>query len=99
MVLRQRLPHQLLEVQRALFHLGVHLAVDKDTRVDVPLGIGAEHLVLGHDALVHVVNELEVLVARVLVPVHFVLHHRLSGAERHEPLHEEEVWPAAGTSA
>ena len=74
------LAHELLEVEGPLLHLGVQLAVDEDAGVDVLLGGGAEVLVLGHDALVDGVDELEVLVGGVLVAVDLVAHDGLAGA-------------------
>lgn len=65
---------ELLEVERTLFEARVHLTVDEDASVDVLLCVLAEVLVLGHDALVDLVDKLEVCVARVLVAEDLVLH-------------------------
>ena len=83
--------HGALEVERALLHLGVKQAVDEHTHVHVLLGVNAEVLVLRHDSLVHVANGVEVLIARVLVAIDFISHHRLGWADRSKSLHEEEV--------
>jgi hypothetical protein len=65
---------EALEVQRTLLEARVHLAVDEDAGVDVLLRVFAQVLVLGHDALVDLVDELEVFFARVLVAEDLVLH-------------------------
>ena len=90
-VLNDDISDGLLEVKRAGLHLGVKLAVDKDAAVEVPLREHAENLVLGHDALVHVADEVEGFVCGVLVAVDFVAHHGFRGADGCEALHEEEV--------
>jgi hypothetical protein len=82
---------KLLEVERALLEARVHLAVDEDAGVDVLLRVLAEVLVLGHDALVDLVDELEVCVAGVLVAEDLVLHGRADGAVGHKALDHEEV--------
>lgn len=81
----------LLEEERTLLHLGVHLTVDEDTGVDVLLGVGAEVLVLRHDTLVELSDEVEVLVAGVLVAEELVSHDGARRAERNEALDHEEV--------
>lgn len=90
-VFHDHLPHGFLEVERTLLHLGVELAVDKDTRVEILLAVDAEVLVLGHDSFVHVADEVEGLVAGVLVAIDFISHYRLGWADRSKSLHEEEV--------
>jgi hypothetical protein len=50
------LAHGLLEVERALLHLGVKLAVDKDTSVKVLLGANAEVFVLRHNSFIHIAD-------------------------------------------
>jgi hypothetical protein len=81
----------LLEVEWALLHVGMELAVDEDAGFEVLLGKVAERLVLGHDALVHLVDALEVLFGRVAVTVDFVVDIGGGWACGHEFLHEEEV--------
>ena len=90
-VLHDDLANGLLEVERTPLHLGVKLAVDEDTGVEILLGVDAEVLVLGHDSLVHVADDIEGLIASVFVAVDLVAHHTLLGTERSESLHEEEV--------
>ena len=90
-VLRQHLPNSLLEKQRPLLHLRVQLAIHKHTGIEILLAVDAEVLVLGHDALVHVADDVEVVVRGVLVAVDFVAHNALRRACGCEPLHEEEV--------
>lgn len=67
--------HSFLEMQRTLLHLGVKLAVDENTSVEVPLAVDAEVLVLGHDSFVHVADEVEGLITGVFVTIDFVSHH------------------------
>lgn len=81
----------LLEVERTQFHLRVEKTVDEDTGVKVLLGVNAEILVLRHDSLVHVADQVESLVGGILVAVDLVAHYTLSWAGRGEALHEEEV--------
>lgn len=73
-VFRDDVPHCFLEVQRALLHLRMELPVDKNASVEVPLRVDAQVLVLGHDPLVHVADQVEIFVAGVLVSVDFVSH-------------------------
>lgn len=97
-VLLEKGADALLEEERALLHLGMHLAVDKDTGVDVLLGIGAEVLVLGHDTLVELSDESEVIVAGVLVAEEFVAHGGAGRAVGNEALDHEEVRRDVGGS-
>jgi len=90
-VFHDNLAHGFLEVQRTSLHLGVELAVDEDAGVEVLLGVDAEILVLRHNALVHVADEVEGLISSVLVTVDLIAHHTLLGADRSESLHEEKV--------
>lgn len=90
-VFRNNITNSLLEMKWTLLHLGVKLAVDKDTSVEVLLRVHAQVLVLRHDALVDVADEVEVLVGGVLVTVDLVAHYTLSRAGRGESLHEEEI--------
>ncbi len=60
---RDCLTDELLEVERALFHLRVHLAVDKNARVEVTLCSITQSLVFRHDSLVDLVDQLEVFLA------------------------------------
>lgn len=78
-------------MERPPLHLGVKLTVDKDSGVEVLLGVDAEVLVLGHDSLVHVADKVEGLVGGILVAIDFVPHYTLGRACRSESLHEEEV--------
>jgi hypothetical protein len=82
---------EFLEVERALLEARVHFAVDEDAGVDVLLGVLAQVLVFGHDALVDLVDELEVCVAGVLVAEDLVLHGGAHGAVGYEALDHEEV--------
>ena len=91
MVLREDFTNSLLEKQRPLLHLRVQLAIHKHTGIEVLLAVDAEVLVLGHDTLVHVADEVEVVVRGVLVAVDFVAHDALRRAGWCKPLHEEEV--------
>ena len=91
-MLRDGIAHTLLEEKGTLLHGGVQQPVHEDARVDVLLGVGAEVLVLRHDALVHRADGVEVFVAGVLVAEDFVSHCGLSGAVGDESLDEEEVW-------
>jgi len=91
--LRDGLADEFLKVQGALFHPGVHLAVDEDTPLEVLLRQRAEGFVLGHDALVHAVDEVEVLIAGFPAAVDFVADQCASGTIGDEALHEEELWP------
>lgn len=83
--------HSLLEVKGTLLHLGMKFTVDEDTSVEVLLRVHAQVLVLRHDSLVHVADEVEGLIGGILVAVDFVAHHTLRRAGRSESLHEEEV--------
>ena len=74
MVLCDGIADEFLEEERALLEFGVHLAVDEDTRVEVLLGEIAEVLVLGHDAFVDLVYQVELLRGGVLIPEDLVLH-------------------------
>ena len=78
-------------MEGTLFQRGVHLAINEDAGAEVFLGLVAEKLVLGHDALVHLVDELEVLFCGVLVAVDFVAHGCVCGAVGEEALDHEEV--------
>lgn len=98
MVLCDGLAAQLLEVEWALLEARVHFAVDEDAGVDVLLGVLAQVLVFGHDALVDLVDELEVFFAGVLVAEDLVLHGRADGAVGHEALDHEEVRTVVGVS-
>lgn len=91
-VLLDRLADLTLEEEGTLLHGRVHLAIDENTGTEVSLRVDAEILVLRHDALVHVVDELEVFVIGILVSEYFVLHGRGSRSNRHKTLSEEEVW-------
>lgn len=88
----------LLEEERTLLHLGVHLAVDEDTGVDVLLGVGAEVLVLRHDTLVELSDESEVFIAGVLVAEELVAHGGAGRAVGNESLDHEEVRRDVGGS-
>ena len=90
-VLRDGIAAEFLEVQRALFEARVHLAVDEDAGVDVLLRVLTQVLVFGHDALVDLVDELEVFFARVFVAEDLVLHRGADGAVGDEALDHEEV--------
>lgn len=90
-VFHDDLAHGLLEVERALLHLGVELTVDEDTGIEVLLGENAKILVLGHDSLVHVADEVELRVAGILVAVDLIAHHAFLGSKGSESLHEEKV--------
>ena len=92
MVGGDELAARVLEEERALLHAGVHLAVDEDAGGEVPLGAGAELLVLGHDAPVHGGDDLEVGVGGGLVAVDLVAHGGVGWAAGDEALYEEEVW-------
>lgn len=81
-----------LEVQGSLLHLRVEETIDKDTGVEILLRVDAQILVLGHDTLVHVADELKLLISSILVSVDFVAHHGLGGTHGSEALHEEKVW-------
>ena len=81
----------LLEIQRALLHVRVQLAVYKDARVEVLLRLVAEGLVLGHDALEHLGDLVEVGGGGVPVAVDFVVDVRRGGGGGDEFLEEEEV--------
>lgn len=81
----------LLEVERTQLHFGVEKTVNEDTGVKVLLGVNAQVLVLGHDSLVHVADQVESLIGGILVAVDLVAHHTLCWANRGETLHEEEV--------
>lgn len=81
----------LLEVKGTLFHLGMKLAVDEDTRVEILLRESAEFLIFAHNALVHCVYGLKIFVGRVSVAIDFVVDVGCSGGSGHEFLHEEEV--------
>lgn len=83
--------YSFLEVKWTLLHLGMKLAVDEDTSVEVLLRVYTQVLVLRHDSFVHVADEIEGLVSGVLVTVDFIAHHTLRRAGRSESLHEEEV--------
>lgn len=95
-VLHHEIPDRLLEVQRSLFHLRVQLAVDEDAGIQILLRQVAEVLVLGHNALVDLVDFLKVFIRGLRVAVDFVLHNGSSGRERDEALHEEEVGALLG---
>ncbi|KAI6765722.1 hypothetical protein HG530_006792 [Fusarium avenaceum] len=90
-VVLELLADALLEEERTLLHLGVHLAIDEDTGVDVLLSVGAEVLILGHDALVKLGDEVEVIVARVLVAEELVAHGGAGRAVGDEALDHEEM--------
>lgn len=94
MVLSNSVTDSLLEEERALLHLRVHLAVDEDTGIEILLRLVAEIFVLGHDALVDVADELEFFVGGVLVAEDLVLHRRAAGADGHEALNHEKVGAA-----
>jgi hypothetical protein len=89
---------EFLEVERTLLEARVHFTVDEDAGVDVLLGVFAQILVFGHDALIDLVDEVEIGVARVLVAEDLVLHGRAYGAVGHEALDHEEVWAMRGVS-
>ena len=91
-VLGDDLAYGALEVQRTHLHLWVEEAVDEDAGVEVLLCVDAEVFVLGHDAFVHVTDEVEGFVGGILVAVDLVAHDGLRWAHGSEALHEEEVW-------
>lgn len=91
-VLLDRFANLPLEEQRAFLHGGVHLAVDKDASAEVPLSVHAEIFVFRHDTLIHIIDELKVIIIGILVSEHFVLHGGSSGANGDESLSEEKVW-------
>lgn len=74
-VFHDDLAHSTLEVKRSHFLLRVKLAVDKDTSVEVLLGVDAQVFVLRHDSFVHVADKIEVLIARILIAVDFISHY------------------------
>lgn len=83
--------HHALKVKGALFHFGMQLAIDKDSSVQVLLGLGAKLLVLGHDALEHLVHQLELFVAGAVLAENFIAHQGAGRGDGDEALHEEEV--------
>lgn len=69
----------------------MEFAVDRDAVVEVLLCVYAEVLVFGHDAFVHLVDEVEVFGGGGFVAVDFVFHGAVCGGCGNEALHEEEV--------
>ena len=69
----------------------MHLAVDEHAGVEVVLCVVAEEFVLGHDALVHLVDELEVGFGGVAVAVDLITHGGGGGGVGQEALDHEEV--------
>lgn len=90
-VLEHDLAIPFLEEDRTFLLLRVELAADERAGLDVLLCSLTEHLVLAHDALVSVADELKVLLRGVLVVPHLVVHCAFCGALWHELLNEEEV--------
>ena len=73
-MLLHNLATPLLEVQRPLLHLWMHLTVDEYSGVEVLLCEVAQEFVLFHDALVDGVDILEGFESGGRVAVDFVLH-------------------------
>lgn len=90
-VLDDSLAAQVLEEQRALLHTRVHLTIEEDAVIDVALCGGAEYLVLRHDAFVHLVHSLEVLLSSVFVAEDLIRHGRFVVPVRNEALNEQEI--------
>lgn len=82
---------EILEEERTLLHARVHLTIQEDAIVDVALCSSAEHLVLGHDALVHLIDCLEVFFGCILVTEDLIRHGGLVVSVRNETLDEQEV--------
>lgn len=91
-----RLTAQVLEEQWALFHARVHLTIEEYAVVDVALRGGAQHLVLGHDAFVHLVDGLEVFLGCVLVAEDLVGHGGFVVTVGYETLNKQEVGTIGG---
>lgn len=70
----QKFAHPMLEIERTLLHLGMHLSVHENTSIEVLLCIVAQPLVFGQDSFEHLINFFEILVAGILVTVNLVFH-------------------------
>lgn len=90
-MLGDRLAAQILEEERSLLHARVHLTVDENPGVNITLCRITENLILRHDALVHLVDELEALICGVFVAEDLIGHGGPVGRVWDEALDEEEV--------
>lgn len=92
-MLDKNLADRVLEKERRFLVLGVQRAVDENASLDVLLCIGAEDLILGHHARIHVIDQLEVRLSGVSVPVDLVGHLRLGGTGGEELLDHDKMRP------
>lgn len=74
MLFIQNLPNPTLKVKRSLFHPRMHLPIDKNTPIQIPLRVIAQPFVLVENSLKHLVNSFEIVVVGVVVTVDFVFH-------------------------
>lgn len=74
MVVIQKFAYPMLEIERTLLHLGMHLSVDKNTGIEVLLRVVTQPLVFGQDSLEHLIDFSEIIVAGILMSVNLVFH-------------------------
>jgi sulfur transfer complex TusBCD TusB component (DsrH family) len=80
-----------LEEDGALLESGVHLAVDKNTTLNVLVGSEDKSLILRHDSLVDGIDSVVLLAGSLDVSVDLVNHLGFAGTAGGELLDEEEV--------
>jgi hypothetical protein len=88
---RNHLPDSILEEERRFLVLWMQLPIYKYTPVEILLRSITEHLVLAHDAFVHVSNEMELFIRGGLVAVNLIGHLRDGGRGGHESLNHDEM--------
>lgn len=74
MMSSQNTSDPVLKVERSLLQLGMHLSINKNTRIEVLLSVITEPFIFCQNPLEHFIDRREPFVAGILVSVDFVFH-------------------------